>query len=187
MPDTFTCPRRLNSPMPEAYGGLDSDQWVSRAGLVGQPSGCSYCGSLPADQFLDAVRLGIAVEPTDKPYKFYLDLPSDDPKRLRVLSHAYGPNLTDDDGLQWKDLNRKQRKAVRDTGHPDTYKEGRYTFREEGPTVHAKFYTHHLSPEQGWEFWRLHKAGEVTWGYPGYPYVPLYLPGPSDDPPKEPS
>lgn len=41
-----------------------------------------------------------------------------------------------------------------------------------------KFYTHHLSEEQGHEFYRLWLAGEVNFGaYP--PYVPIYLPGPS--------
>jgi len=42
----------------------------------------------------------------------------------------------------------------------------------------AKFYTHHLSEEQGWEFWKLWKSKKVHWGqFP--PYVPIFLPGPS--------
>jgi hypothetical protein len=43
---------------------------------------------------------------------------------------------------------------------------------------YAKFYTHHLSHEQGLEFLELWQAGKVNFGeFP--PYVPIYLPGPS--------
>lgn len=46
-----------------------------------------------------------------------------------------------------------------------------------------KFYTHHLSEDQGWEFWMLFQAGGVNFGaFP--PYVPMYLPGPSHMPRK---
>lgn len=42
----------------------------------------------------------------------------------------------------------------------------------------GKFYTHHLSDEQGHEFWALWQAGKINFGeYP--PYVRIYLPGPS--------
>lgn len=42
----------------------------------------------------------------------------------------------------------------------------------------AKFYTHHLSEEQGWEFVQLWREGKINFGeFP--PYVPLYIPGPS--------
>lgn len=42
-----------------------------------------------------------------------------------------------------------------------------------------KFYTHHLSNVQGWEFWTLFQEGDVNFGeFP--PYVPMYLPGPSN-------
>lgn len=40
-----------------------------------------------------------------------------------------------------------------------------------------KFYTHHLSEEQGREFGQLWRDGKINWGYPGQPYVPLYIPG----------
>lgn len=41
-----------------------------------------------------------------------------------------------------------------------------------------KFYTHHLTDEQGQEFWELWQAGQVNFGeFP--PYVRIYLPGPS--------
>lgn len=115
----FTCPRRLESPNPEAFGGLDSDQWRKQHGLVGQATGCSYCGSMNPDDFMAAVIDGAEVGPTDKSYKFYVD------------NHR------------------------------------------------GKFYTQHLSEEQGWEFHRLWTEKQINWGYPGHPYVRLFIPGPS--------
>lgn len=46
---------------------------------------------------------------------------------------------------------------------------------------HAKFYMHHLTPKQGDEFIALWNAGEVNWGYPGAPYVQLYVPHNTED------
>lgn len=113
----FTCPRRRESSI---HVGENLDSYEKGHGVIGQKRGCTYCGSMHPDDFMDAVREGKEIGPTDKSYKFYVD------------DHA------------------------------------------------GKFYTSHLSPEQGHEFWQLHKEGKVNWGYPGHPYVPLYLPGPSD-------
>ena len=41
----------------------------------------------------------------------------------------------------------------------------------------GKFYTQHLSAEQAEEFDRMWREHRINWGYPGRPYVPLYLPG----------
>ncbi|MCW2758043.1 MAG: hypothetical protein JWO46_1789 [Nocardioidaceae bacterium] len=119
-----TCPRRgengmdsPNSPLRGAGTGLD--EYRKGHGLVGQARGCSYCGSMSPDDFMEAVRTGVEIGPTDKSYKLYVD------------------------------------------------------------SMRGKFYTAHLSEEQGWEFDRLWKAHEINWGYPGAPYVGLYIPGPS--------
>jgi len=74
---------------------------------------------MPPDDFMQAVRDGKEVGPTDKSYKFYVD------------DHR------------------------------------------------GKFYTQHLSEEQGWEFHQLWQDGKINWGYPGKPYVRLFIPGPS--------
>ena len=48
----------------------------------------------------------------------------------------------------------------------------------------AKFYTHHLTEEQGQEFARLRYLNKVNFGaFP--PYVPLYIPGISNLAPEE--
>jgi hypothetical protein len=109
-----------NSPMRGA--GQDLDRYLSRHGLVGQRTGCTYCGSLSPEAFLDAVKAGAEIGPTDKSYKLYVE------------------------------------------------KRGEWG---------GKFYTPHFELDQprAQEFYDLWLAGRVTWGYPGHPYVRLYLPG----------
>lgn len=73
--------------------------------------------------------------------------------------------------------------------HPDDFMLAVKEHKEVGPTDKAykfyvddhagKFYTQHLSEEQGWEFDRLWREHKINWGYPGGPYVPLFIPGPS--------
>lgn len=127
MAEKHTCPRRVENGMDREDGpfrgsGPNLDTYKSGHGLVGQERGCSYCGSMNPEDFLEAVKNGGLIGPTDKSYKLYLEAP-----------------------------------------------------------VRGKFYTQHFSVEQGHEFWRLLQANELSWGYPGGPYVPLYLPGPSTD------
>jgi hypothetical protein len=121
---THTCPRRHENGMhlrggPFKGAGEDLDEYVPGHGLSGQPSGCSYCGSMSPQDFMHAVVEGKQIGPTDKSYKLYV---------------------------------------------------GDYE---------GKFYTSHLTESQGYEFWNMAQLGKVNWGYPGYPYVPLYIPGPS--------
>lgn len=132
MPETkkHTCPRRIengthvaNSPFKGSGENLDT--YETGRGLVKQPSGCSYCGSMSPEDFMEAVKNKAEIGPTDKSYKFYID------------DHK------------------------------------------------GKFYTQHLSPEQGREFYKMVQEGVVNWGYPFHPYVPIYLPGPSTDPKPE--
>lgn len=58
----FTCPRRYES---YAQNAENADSYVGGK--------CSYCGSVEPEEFLQAVREGIEVGPTDKSYKAYLN------------------------------------------------------------------------------------------------------------------
>lgn len=182
MTDKFTCPRRIADGMhtadiPFKMAGPGQDSWTTRAGLVGQPTGCSYCGSLPGDQFMDAVRAGREIGPTDKSYKLYLKVPHPAPGSLRLVSSGTGPAS----GRPWSDLTRAEKDLIKSEHSlfPKNRKEGFYTFATWGELTEAKFYTHHLTEEQGWEFYRLWKQQRIAWGYPGHAYTRLYLPGPS--------
>lgn len=118
--ERFFCPRRTGW-IGKASEGLP-DSWETGRGLVSQELGCSACGSLPPEKFLELVRAGAQIDPTDKAYKLYV--------------HA--------------------------------------------PEGEGKFYTQHLSEQQGWDFYQQMLDKAVHWGYPGYPYTPLYLPGVSE-------
>lgn len=172
-PIKHTCPRRMSDWGPwERTEGLD--EYTAGHGLGGQPAGCSFCGSLPPDDFMEMVRGGAVVGPTDKSYKLYISKAlTDDEKSARRQ------RWLDTDGIA---------RAIRELGERDgkTPEEIGADLDQEWTRTHlpyltggteAKFYTAHLSPEQGREFYELWQAGKVNWGYPGHPYRPLYLPG----------
>lgn len=69
--ERHTCPRRAENPWSHDE---NRDTYAPRHGLVSQPRGCTYCGSLPPDDFMEAVRRGAEVGPTDKSYKLYVTL-----------------------------------------------------------------------------------------------------------------
>ncbi|MEU1596218.1 hypothetical protein ABZ468_26000 [Streptomyces sp. NPDC005708] len=64
-----------SGPWPHEEG---HDTWSTRQGLAGQAAvgrSCSFCGSLHPDRFMELVREGWIVGPTDKDYKAYLERP----------------------------------------------------------------------------------------------------------------
>jgi hypothetical protein len=66
--DEFYCGRRVSntlSPGPDLWVRSPRDEYHH----------CSYCGSLHPETFLKYVREGVKIGPTDKSYKFYIDLP----------------------------------------------------------------------------------------------------------------
>lgn len=75
MSTKITCPRRMTE-----WGGWERKEGLDRyergGGLVGQRRSCSFCGSLPPGDFMEAVRAGAVLEPTDKPYKVYVGEPT---------------------------------------------------------------------------------------------------------------
>lgn len=179
-----TCPRRAENGMDRTDGpfknaGTDLDTYSDRGGLVGQPRGCSYCGSLPPDEFMDAVRARRPITATDKGYKLYLEVPSEKGGEIRVHSRS------STGGTAWEDLTDEEKKAVKKQwrrpaggifgkGEKGYYKNGRWGISAWDAITEAKFYTAHLSIEQGNEFIQLWMTKNVHWGYP--PYVPLYIP-----------
>src|SRR4051812_15216932 len=58
------------------------DDFLSSHGLVGQPRGCTFCGSMSPDDFLMLVKAGAQVGPTDKSYKLYIEWLNPEPDKL---------------------------------------------------------------------------------------------------------
>jgi len=73
------CPRR--SEVPSNKLNPDQDCWEFGHGLTGGNAErlltCSYCGSVHPDAFMEKVREGWVVGPTDKSYKAYLGKPAE--------------------------------------------------------------------------------------------------------------
>lgn len=88
-----TCPRRMNELGPwERDRGLDT--WLPHRGaasgvLVGTK--CSFCGSLHPDRFMELVREGWIVGPTDKSYKAYLQSPEGASEAKFYFQHLSTP------------------------------------------------------------------------------------------------
>lgn len=174
-PARHTCPRRTELWGPAKLAeGLDFYQ--ADTGLVGQPRGCSYCGSLPPDDFMDAVRAGAVLGPTDKAYKIYLDVPNPEPDTIRAVGTSNSRTSPGEGWVAVRDMTHEQA-AARDQAGFLVDDRLKFVLFSTSPVLHCKFYTPHLSPEQSTEFWELAQAGQVAWGYPGYPYAKLYLPG----------
>lgn len=76
MSEKITCPRRIENGMDVTSAlrgsGPNLDTYGNRGGLIHQRRACSYCGSLPPDDFMEAVRAGAELGPTDKNYKVYI-------------------------------------------------------------------------------------------------------------------
>lgn len=168
MPETrHSCPRRMQEMGPWQRADWQ-DTW--RAGPVGPV--CSFCGSLDPDRFLELVRQGWLVVPTDKNYKVYLEKPLTDQEREDRRANWLAGNAVAE--------------AIRELGERDGKTPDQIqsdldaAWAKQAPgwlhsaTV-AKFYYRHLLPDQRDEFIELHNNGRMQIGYPGHLYVlPLF-------------
>lgn len=145
--ERHSCPRRVEVGREQQE---NEDTWVTGHGLVGRQAeaerSCSFCGCLNPDTFMQWLRDGAEIGPTDKDYKAYITCPYPDPRAGETKTYvAY----TKDDGTEV-------------TG-TSTY----------GTT--AKFYFQHLSVEQRHEFIQLYNDKRMNVGYPGHFYVLPYF------------
>lgn len=168
MPFTHVCPRRTEAPDPTRAAVLAGDVWETGHGLTGQDNvglSCSYCGSLNPDRFMQLVREGWWVDPTDKPYKVYLAVPLDDEQIAMARQ-------------RWMDgpfVSRVREAAAADTAdNVDAAVEHEWqqmpAASGHGQVV-AKVYLQHLSEQQRDEFVALANAKTMRIGDPGYFYV----------------
>lgn len=143
-----TCPRRLESPMPQ--GGIYEDHYR-------EDGTCSYCGSMNPDTFMQRLLAGdIEVGPTDKSYKVYVRNRGGEgfKQTYRNCPVHPCPDVTDADGKA--NVNNCTHWVTRDV--EDT-----------------KFYFQHLTPAQQDSFIQLHNEGKIHYGFPGYLYTTPYF------------
>lgn len=108
-----SCPRRF-----ESFGVWDSkvDQDYYRKDKT-----CSFCGSLEPNFFMQAVRDGCLLEPTDKNYKVYIQLPD------RDFAKFYFQHLSEDQKREFVDLyNKIKMKIWGIDGNGNTHDRGRF-------------------------------------------------------------
>lgn len=162
---THWCPRRAES-IHQAPG---PDTWDNRPSLAGGIGPCcSYCGSLHPDTFMEKIRNGWIVGPTDKPWKAYLDRPYEPEEIERIKTGS----------ITWKTVRRlkldegasEEEATAAANVDWDTHEAPHLT----GRTV-AKFYFVHLSVEQQNEFLELHNTRAMRISHPGYLYAKPYF------------
>jgi hypothetical protein len=167
-----TCPRRMAEYGPWQHAeGLDF--WTTGHGIVGQDAvglSCSFCGSLNPDRFMELVREGWIVGPTDKNYKVYLDQPAtDEEKRARKerwLAGAVGQAL-------------KRATEAEGKTPEQVAEELDQSYRVENPMPEsagktAKFYYPHLSQEQRDEFITLYNERRMVVAGGGFYVLPFF-------------
>lgn len=119
MSESQTCPRRMGEPGPwEREEGLD--RWETGHGTVDQDQvglSCSFCGSLNPDRFLELVREGWIVGPTDKSYKAYLESPQDPEVQGRTHAKFYFQHLSREQQDQFIDLHNSRQMKIGHPGH----------------------------------------------------------------------
>jgi hypothetical protein len=165
-----SCPRRMNE-----YGPWERaenlDEWRKDRGLVGQSTiglSCSFCGSLNPARFMELLRAGWTLIPSDKSYKCYIGEPLSDEDIA-----ARKARWVESDGIA---------QAVRETGKRDGKTleqiaadlEFEWAGRQElylSGSQEAKFYFQHLDEAQRGEFIELHNEHRIKFSYPGYLYV----------------
>ena len=167
-----SCPRRMTDFGPwEREPDLDS--WTTGHGLAGQGDiglSCSFCGSLHPDRFMELVRAGWTVGPTDKGYKAYLNRTPTEAEVAAAKAHWAERNLV---------ANAVREVGERDGKTPEQIAVDLDQQWAKSPCVPtgngAKFYFQHLSEQQRAEFIALHNTGAMRIGEPGYFYQPPYF------------
>ncbi len=170
MSNTQTCPRRLSDFGPwERAEGLDT--WTTGHGLVGQDNvgpSCSFCGSLHPDRFMELIRDGWVVGPTDKNYKAYLASPLTDEEKAAKRDRWMASDAV---ARAIRELGERDGKTPEQVqADLDAEWERQAPGRLHG-SQSAKFYYQHLSDDQQTEFVDLVNSGAMNIGYPGYLYV----------------
>jgi len=168
-----TCPRRMSDMGPwQRAEGLD--EWRADGGVIGQNRvglSCSFCGSLHPDRFMELVREGWVVGPTDKNYKAYLGKPrtAEDIAARKAQWLAAGAGVAQ----AIRDLGNRDGKdaAQIDADIEEEWNARHLPMLRDGCGQEAKFYYQHLSDAQRAEFIELYNEKRMTLGYPGHLYV----------------
>lgn len=175
------CGRRDDLFSPDFPG---EDTWREEGNPYHVSPSCSYCGSMTPEALFAAIEAGHKITPTDKSYKLYVEVPTEDPAALRVSGGTSSPERPEwGEPEQWHryaDLTDEQRAMLRRDGWGDgDDREGWVLIAPVGDRRHGKFYFQHLDEEGQQRFLDLVNDGKVNFGVPGYLYVRPYFARPA--------
>lgn len=133
---------------------------------------CSYCGSISAAAFMDAIREGREVGPTDKNYKAYITV-----RNPRVGQESVFGSANFNAGPKFEVVTQEMLDSGRGGIDARVHEVGSFVlFGIEPPTHTAKFYFQHLNEPEQREFVALHNSKKIRVGFPGYFYVmPFFM------------
>jgi len=121
------CGRRDEIGAQGSFNFPAEDEWRDRDGH----QVCSYCGSLSPDELFAAIEAGCELDPTDKNYKVYVDLPNPKVGQPCVIGSSSGPAFNPFGEPNQPDLTDAEKAA------------GRYQreiMGHESPNLNMKFY-----------------------------------------------
>lgn len=167
--------------------------WRAGRNMANAPEGlyCSYDGSMHPDEFMAYLeKPGTLLTPTDKNYKVYIDVATDEPEQMRVVSSTHRNEPPD--GRDWmtyedaverypelrdeyeRELERNKR--VLAPSHPWHTETEWVRVRPRGDRRESKFYFEHLSEDQRQHFVELLNADKLNLREPGRFYrLPFFI------------
>lgn len=170
--------------------------WRHGRNMANAPIGrsCSYDGSMHPDEFMAYLeKPGTRLTPTDKNYKVYIDVASDEPGQMRrVSSTTRRPGEPRPDGGEWLtweeavERHPELRAAYEEhldyianhtaPSHPWRTDTHWIQVAPRGDRRGSKFYFEHLSDEQKQRFVELLNAGKLNLREPGHFYrLPFFI------------
>lgn len=136
---------------------------------------CSWDGSLHPDVFMRLIEQpGTTLTPTDKNYKVYIELESDEhAEELRIMSLA-NHDMSSEPG--WQRIGDTDLTDVDVSGWRQLNDNSWIRLARRGSKITDKFYFEHLSIEQRERFVKLLNEKKLALNYPGYFYaLPFFV------------
>lgn len=188
--------------LPEDVCPVHGLPWRDGRNMANAPLGryCSYDGSMHPDEFMAYLtKPGTELTPTDKSYKVYISVVSDEPEQMRVICSACvarGTRPGNDSGMEYgrewmtyadaverhPELREGYESHLRHvetlaSSHPWHTETHWVQVCPRGERRESKFYFEHLSAEQRTRFVEMLNADQLTLRAPGYFYSSPFFMG----------
>ena len=158
------CPRRNEFAGTALGNALGPDAWQDLTKAFGGDNSagptCSYCGSIRPEEFLEKVRGGWIVVPTDQRSRCYLDKPYEPAEMNKIKERNGGWQVVRQDRLSDGDT-EEEAAAAADAWWTENEAPG-----IGGRSAGTLYYAHLDAPQQA-EFLELYRSGAMRMAWPG--------------------